>query len=170
MCGASGGGRTRSKRSSAWKQRRRKTEWKVRWLELRLKELSHQAAQYEAQLSGLRSKASESAAADAPSPAVGTPGSNQLAEAEAADVPECSPATAVAASQPPSTDASPMGLHERAQEEGASEAAATTARYRRRHERLQAEELAPQNILKHPFFAALAGVRTSSKVYYALQH
>ena len=35
---------------------------------------------------------------------------------------------------------------------------------RRKHERLQAAELVPATLLRHPMFAALAGVRNPAKV------
>ena len=39
---------------------------------------------------------------------------------------------------------------------------------RRKHERLQAVELAPAILLRHPMFAALAGVRNPAKVSQSL--
>jgi hypothetical protein len=149
-----GGGQARSKRSSAWKQRRRKTEWKVRWLELRLKDLNEQAAHYTAELSTLRSAAPAASAAAEKAVSACSAEAAQGADVKQSGLEEA-PAT-----HTPSQD----GLAVRPLKESAGEAVGVSMRPRRRHERLQAEELAAQSILDHPFFQALAGLRPASKV------
>lgn len=42
-----------SAQPNAWKGRRRCTEWRIRWLELRLRELKYQQGRYEKQLEQL---------------------------------------------------------------------------------------------------------------------
>ena len=151
-----------SRRSSAWKHRRRKSEWKARWLELRLRELRRQQARYEDQLAALQ----QGAAARASNPA--------------SSLEQTLPA-AVGEVEQPGSDAKPASDNQQSTEAGdqaqgsASQAAGTAqtpgvdadrvaAQPRRRHDRQQARELAPASLLEHPFFAALAGVRTSKQV------
>lgn len=47
---------------NAWKARRRCTEWRVRWLELRLRELKYQQARYEQLLDQLKQPSSTAGA------------------------------------------------------------------------------------------------------------
>ncbi|BDA41501.1 probable Bromodomain-containing protein 9 at N-terminal half [Coccomyxa sp. Obi] len=155
-----------SRRSSAWKHRRRKTEWKARWLELRLRELRRQQARYEDQLAALR-KGAAARASNPASPSEQTlpaaagepqqpgssakPVSDNQQSVEAADQAQSSPSQA--AGTPAGTAETP-GV----------DADRVVAQLRRRHDRQQARELAATGLLEHPFFAALAGVRTSKQV------
>lgn len=156
-----------SRRSSAWKHRRRKTEWKARWLELRLRELKHQQARYEEQLSTLR----QAAAAGASTPASPLEATS-VPVGDAAGQPGGSDANAISGMQPAdlakgeaqSSVRQAAGTPTGAAEAQTGDGESVPAQHRRRHDRQQARELAAPALLQHPFFAALAGVRKSKQV------
>lgn len=155
-----------SRRSSAWKHRRRKSEWKARWLELRLRELRRQQARYEDQLAALRQGAA-ARASDPASPLEQTlpaaAGEAQQPGNDAKPVSDDQHSTE-AADQAQSSTPQALGIPAGTAETPGVDADRVAAQLRRRHDRQQARELAPASLLEHPFFAALAGVRTSKQV------
>lgn len=171
-----------SKRSSAWKHRRRKTEWKARWLELRLQELQHQQTRYGEQLAALRQRTAAEASTpaeasrgpasplDVPSSALleaGTQLENNTpadaSEPRLGDTGEEQPGSIV-----PLAAATPKGAAGRQNSAGDFDRDGLSVRHRRRHDRQQARELAAPHLLEHPFFAALAGVRNPKQVCRAM--
>ena len=65
---------------NAWKSKRRCTEWRVRWLELRLRELKYQQSRYQQQLDRLTSSSKPPAAGGVAAPALGMEVGSDLAK------------------------------------------------------------------------------------------
>ncbi len=155
-----------SRRSSAWKHRRRKSEWKARWLELRLRELRRQQTRYEDQLAALRQGVAARPSNPANAMAQTLPAAAREAEQPGSDAKPLSnnQQSIEAADQAQSSTSQDLGSPAGAAEPPGVDADRVVAQLRRRHDRQQARELAPASLLEHPFFAALAGVRTSKQV------
>ena len=176
---ASGAGRRQTRRPSSAKWRLRQIECRARFLQLRLWELSAQEEHFKAELQRLQEQEQQLATADASKAA----GSAQPAPAHREPAATGAPAVATEAAlkQEPAGDegilsaASPSARLQAASAAAqplskASSMAAEPSmgprrsQRRRKHERLQAAELVPATLLRHPMFAALAGVSNPAKV------
>lgn len=179
--GGAGGASRSAGRSAAWKAERRSSEWRLRWLDARTRELRHQAALCSARLSALGTTpgpppggaASGVEAAAAEALCVGTAAVGGAAgagpvpmEVDAGGPP--GPAPGVPAPGP-SADASPAGAGAEAPAAlgaavGVEAASRGSGGDRARRPRARAAELAAPALLEHPFFAAMAGLRVGQQV------
>ena len=177
-----GAGRPQTRRPSSAKRRLRLVECRARFFQLRLKELAGQEEHYKAELERLREQ--QQLAADISQQAVHSAGS-----AGAPAQKQQEPAAVVA----PTSVPQPELKQEPAGEEGILSSALPPPRQqsagaagqallkpsaslgeqalglrrsqrRRKHERLHAPDLVPATLLRHPMFAAVAGVSNPSKV------
>ena len=176
---AAGAGRPQTRRPSSAKWRLRQIECRARFLQLRLLELSAQEEHFRGELQRLQQQEQQLATAEA-SKAAGTA---QPAPAYLDPAATGAPALATKAAlkQEPAGD---EGILSAASPSARLQAATAVAQplpkassmatepsmgqrrsqRRRKHERLQAAELVPATLLRHPMFAALAGVRNPAKV------
>ena len=176
---ATGAGRPQTRRPSSAKWRLRQIECRARFLQLRLWELSAQEEHFRGELQRLQQQEQQLAIAEA-SKAAGTA---QPAPAYLDPAATGAPALATEAAlkQEPAGD---EGILSAASPSARLQAATAVAQplvkassmatepsmgqrrsqRRRKHERLQAAELVPATLLRHPMFAALAGVRNPAKV------
>ena len=173
-----GAGRPQTRRPSSAKRRLRQVECRARVLQLRLKELSGQEEHYKAELQKLRQQEQQLTAADKPAKAakpadapVEQQQQGSVAVQQPVSVPQPDlkqePAAEEAMLSSPrqqSTPAAGQHLLKASVSLGESLAGLRRSQRRRKHERLHAPDLAPAALLRHPMFAAMAGVCNPIKV------
>lgn len=172
-----GAGRLQTRRPSSAKRRLRQVECRARVLQLRLKELSGQEEHYKAELQKLRQQEQQLTAADKPAkaakladaPVEQQQGSVAVQQPVSVPQPELKqePAAEEAMLSSPrqqSTPAVEQHLLKASMSLGEPLAGLRRSQRRRKHERLHAPDLAPAALLKHPMFAAMAGVCNPIKV------
>lgn len=176
---ATGVGRPQTRRPSSAKWRLRQIECRARFLQLRLWELSAQQEHFKAELQRLQQQEQQLASAEAskaagtalPAPAHHEPaatGSPALAT-EAALKQEPAGEEGILSAASPSARLQAASAAAQPLPKASSMATEPSmgqrrSQRRRKHERLQAAELVPATLLRHPMFAALAGVRNPAKV------
>lgn len=179
-----GAGRSQTRRPSSSQRRLRLVECRARFLQLRLKELAGQEEHYKAELERLRQQQQQLAATDPDkaahsAEAAAAPAERQQEPAgfEApASLPETNPKPEPAAEEGILSSALPLPRQQQsglAARQALLKPSASLAeqpsrlrrsQHRRKQERLHAPDLTPETLLRHPMFAALAGVRNPAKV------
>jgi len=171
-----GAGRPQTRRPSSAKRRLRQVECRARVLQLRLKELSGQEEHYKAELQKLRQQEQQLTAADKPAkaakpdaPVEQQQGSVAVQQPVSVPQPELKqePAAEEAMLSSPrqqSTSAAGQHLLKASMSLGEPLAGLRRSQRRRKQERLHAPDLAPAALLRHPMFAAMAGVCNPIKV------
>ena len=156
-------------------------ESRARFLQLRLKELAGQEEHYKAELEALRLQqlaAEEPQKAAQPAESAGAMAEKHQ-EPAAAEAPASAPqpelkqepaaeegilSSALPSPRHQSSLAARQGLLKPTASLGEQPARPRRSQHKRKQERLHAPDLTPDTLLRHPMFAALAGVRNPAKV------
>ncbi|CAL5223173.1 g5644 [Coccomyxa viridis] len=178
-----GAGRLQTRRPSSAKRRLRLVECRARFLQLRLKELAGQEEHYKAELEALRQQQQQLGADDPPKAAqpaesADAPAGKQQ-EPAAAEAPASAPqpelkqelaaaegilSSALPSPRHQSSLAARQGLLKSTASLGEQPSRPRRSQHKRKQERLHAPDLTPETLLRHPMFAAVAGVRNPAKV------
>ncbi len=184
-CCHAGAGRLQTRRPSSAKRRLRLVECRARFLQLRLKELAGQEEHYKAELEALRQQQQQLGADDPPKAAqpaesADAPAGKQQ-EPAAAEAPASAPqpelkqelaaeegilSSALPSPRHQSSLAARQGLLKSTASLGEQPSRPRRSQHKRKQERLHAPDLTPETLLRHPMFAAVAGVRNPAKVLF----